>query len=92
MERANRAAKLVTEAKYADSKYCNIVYGNLVDKRGVCGSFASSFHLLTRLMGMDSLSILNPSLDFDYRKLKDATREKTTYYDAKELSILGFNQ
>ncbi|MGO0916099.1 hypothetical protein ACTPEM_22690, partial [Clostridioides difficile] len=43
--RANRAAKLVTEAKYADSKYCNIVYGNLVDKRGVCGSFASSFHV-----------------------------------------------
>ncbi|EGT2229444.1 TPA: hypothetical protein KSL21_001523 [Clostridioides difficile] len=120
MERANRAAKLVTEAKYADSKYCNIVYGNLVDKRGVCGSFASSFHLLTRLMGMDSLSILNPSLnhawnyiqidgkwyrfdgseisafggslDFDYRKLKDATREMTTYYDTKALSILGFNQ
>lgn len=63
MERANRAAKLVTEAKYADSKYCNIVYGNLVDKRGVCGSFASSFHLLTRLIGMNSLFILNPSLN-----------------------------
>ncbi len=120
MERANRAAKLVTEAKYAGSKYCHQVYGNLVDKRGTCVSFASSFHLLTRLMGMNSLYIINPSLDhawnyiqidgkwyrfdgseisafggtldFDNLKLKDATREMTTYYDAKALSILGFNQ
>lgn len=64
MERVNRVVKLVIEVKYVDFKYCNIVYGNLVDKCGVCGSFVSSFYLLIRLMGMNLLFILNLLLNY----------------------------
>lgn len=38
------------------------------------------------------ISAFGGLLDFDNFKLKDTTREMTTYYDAKVLSILGFNQ
>ncbi|AXU80056.1 TPA: transglutaminase domain-containing protein [Clostridioides difficile] len=56
MEKANRAAKLVIESKYVSGvAHDTDVYGNIVEKRGSCGSFASSFHVLTRLMGMNSI-------------------------------------
>lgn len=53
LEKATRVGKLVSEAKYGDGG--NDVYDNLIGRKGVCGSFASTFHILTRLMGMNSL-------------------------------------
>ncbi|MCC0660147.1 MULTISPECIES: cell wall-binding repeat-containing protein [unclassified Clostridioides] len=121
MEKANRAAKLVIESKYVSGiAHDTNVYGNLVEKRGSCGSFASSFHVLTRLMGMNSIYqedgalnhawnyvqidgkwyefdgsevvLYRTSAEFNFSRLENATKTMPKYYDAKALSVLGFNQ
>ncbi|MGX9758443.1 hypothetical protein ACWYRQ_19365 [Clostridioides difficile] len=131
MERANRAAKLMSEAKFSyHGGKGNDVYDNLVGKEGICGSFANR---LTRPMGMNSLyqedGALNhawnyvqidgkwyefdgstvaeldypvkdvfitnsygQSPEFNSYRLEKAKKQILKYYDAKALSILGFNQ
>ncbi|MBY2476865.1 cell wall-binding repeat-containing protein [Clostridioides difficile] len=121
LEKATRAGKLVTEADYVLGNYN--VYNNLIEKKSVCEGYAKSFHILTRLMGMNSLyqddfklrhswnyvqidgkwyefdgtevgayKNLGIRLEFNSSKLEDATKKMPKYYDAKALSILGFNQ
>lgn len=88
LEKANRAAQLVIEARYEGGSLHDVnVYGNLIEKRGSCASFASSFHVLTRLMGMNSLYQEDGALDHVWNYIQ--IDGKWYQFDGTEVTLYG---
>lgn len=54
-DKAMYIGEFVAQAQYGEGG--NDTYDNLVGRAGICGSFSGSFHILTRLVGMDSLVV-----------------------------------
>ena len=70
LTKASKAAELVTNgASYSYEPVPGYVSGILLNKAGACNHFAATYHLLTRLMGMDSLHVTKTSHEINYIKI-----------------------
>jgi len=70
MTKASKAAELVTNGKsYSYQPAPGYVSAILLDNAGACNDFAATYHLLTRLMGMDSLHAVRPDHQINYIKI-----------------------
>lgn len=76
MTKASKAAELVTNGtSYSYQPVQGYVAGILLNKAGVCNHFAATYHLLTRLMGMDSLHVTKTSHEINYIKINGNWQE-----------------
>ncbi len=69
MTKASKAAELVTNGASYGNPGAGYVSGILLDHSGGCNHFAATYHLLTRLMGMDSLHVKSINHEFNYIKI-----------------------
>ena len=70
MTKASKAAELVTNGtSYSYQPVPGYVSGVLLNKAGGCNHFAATYHLLTRLMGMDSLHVVLFGHEINYIKI-----------------------
>ena len=70
MTKASKAAELVTNGKsYSYQPAPGYVSAILLDNAGACNDFAATYHLLTRLMGMDSLHVKLFGHEINYIKI-----------------------
>ena len=76
MTKASKAAELVTNGtSYSYQPVQGYVAGILLNKAGACNHFAAAYHLLTRLMGMDSLQVVAPNHEINYVKINGTWKE-----------------
>ena len=76
MTKASKAAELVTNGtSYSYQPVQGYVAGILLNKAGACNHFAATYHLLTRLMGMDSLHVTKTSHEINYIKINGNWQE-----------------
>lgn len=76
MTKASKAAELVTNGtSYSYQPVQGYVAGILLNKAGACNHFAATYHLLTRLMGMDSLHVTKTSHEINYIKINGFWKE-----------------
>lgn len=76
MTKASKAAELVTNGtSYSYQPVQGYVAGILLNKAGACNHFAATYHLLTRLMGMDSLHVTKTSHEVNYIKINGNWQE-----------------
>ena len=70
MTKASKAAELVTNGtSYSYDSISGYVSAILLKKKGQCNDFAATYHLLTRLMGMDSLHVTLSTHEINYIKI-----------------------
>ncbi len=76
MTKASKAAELVTNgANYNATTPYGYVAAVLLKKEGGCNHFAATYHLLTRLMGMDALHVAKTSHEINYIKINGNWKE-----------------
>ena len=82
-QKARKAAELVTTGTKTTNQYYwendvagsnraasrGYIAGILIYKEGGCNHFASTYHLLTRLMGMDSLHVVDTGHQYNFIKI-----------------------
>lgn len=69
MTKASKAAELVTSGASYGNAGAGYVSGILLDHSGACNHFAATYHLLTRLMGMDSLHVVYVGHEINFVKI-----------------------
>ena len=69
MTKASKAAELVTSGASYGNAGAGYVSGILLDHSGGCNHFAATYHLLTRLMGMDSLHVVYVGHEINFVKI-----------------------
>ena len=69
MTKASKAAELVTSGASYGNAGAGYVSGILLDHSGGCNHFAATYHLLTRLMGMDSLHVVKVGHEINFVKI-----------------------
>ena len=87
MTKASKAAELVTSGASYGNAGAGYVSGILLDHSGGCNHFAATYHLLTRLMGMDSLHVVKVGHEINFVKINGTWYE----FDGSEHAMYHTN-
>lgn len=85
MTKAQKAGEFVTKgAKYGTLTGIGSIGNILYYKNGVCNEFSNTYHLITRLMGMDCVIVRSLTHAWNYVKI-----DNWYYYDASSIAAYG---